>query len=270
MRKILALIAAICILALPVFAHETGETHEEPEACAAEEFEESGRGCAFAISEEGPATLGEWLITKFRPGFEEKTAAQALAGIGAAIVLLLAVLKWTKTPAKKRRASFWLKTFGGITAVLAIVYIMHASYYHWYSGVSTAGIEICDDRGCRISMHWHATLEEMSVCGQTVERPWEKGDLAGPHTHKDNKIHLHTILPIDPQTKEILDTYPMTLGGFFDSIEWKFSQNCFEDACDTCNGQPASTKVWRNGNLVEENIRDLIWKDGDTLVIKFE
>jgi hypothetical protein len=59
----------------------------------------------------------------------------------------------------------------------------------------------------------------------------------------------------------------MTLGAFFDSIEWKYNETSFMDA-DDCNGQPATTKVWVNGDRLE-NIRDYIWKDGDKVKVEF-
>lgn len=265
-QVIFAIIA--CVLALPVLAHETGEPHTE--FCPAEEFEATGRGCPFPSSSESPQTLREWLITDFQPGYEATTASWWVAGVLSALVLGIAAWRWQKLPKKKRKTLLWLKTAGGILVVLAFTYVAYSTYVYWYSGIAVSGLELCDESGCRISVHWHAALEEMRACDEIVERPWETGDLEGPHTHKDNSIHMHTVLEINPATKELLDPYPMTLGGFFDAIFWKFNETCLAGTCDACNGNPATTKVWKNGEPVTGNIRDTMWKDGDTFIIRFE
>ncbi|MGH9427872.1 MAG: hypothetical protein ACRD2L_16415 [Terriglobia bacterium] len=241
----------------------------------------------FVLADEAQFVItSQWLIVNFRPGFEATTTAWLLAVLGALAVLILAIRKWTHLPRKKHTPVFWLITGVKILVVLAVVYILYSTYDYMYTGVAKTGIEQCGANGCTLSMHWHATLEEMKVCGTIVERPWETGDLAGPHTHKDNRIHLHTILPIDPKTKILLDQTPSTLGGFFDSINWKFSENCFKDTCDACDGKPAMTKVWKNGELLEspfprliiENgqqkvvngtLRDYVWADGEIIRIEF-
>lgn len=169
---------------------------------------------------------------------------------------------------KEGKNTVFLKIIGGIVLAGFVASIIYSVYYYQKSDIEETGLETCDASGCRISVHWHATLERMSVCGQIVERSWETGDLDGPHTHKDNRMHVHTILPIDPQTKQLLEPYPMTLGGFFDSIKWKFSENCFKDTCDTCNGEPATTHLMVNGKPVE-NFRDYVWKDGDKVRVTF-
>lgn len=263
------LVFAILLVLIPfAFAHETGEPHEE--SCAVEEAGAGAgeaRGCSFPVAEH--ATLRERLITSFRPGFEADTAGWWAAGVLAALVLAIAGVRWAKLGRKQRKSIFWLKALGGVVIAGIAVFILYSAYVYWYNDISVAGLETCDASGCRISMHWHAELEEMTVCGAKAERPWEEGDLAGPHTHKDNKIHVHTILPIDPATKEILETTPLTLGGFFDSIGWQFNNTCFRDACDACNGAPATTKVWKNGELVEDDIRATRWKDGDKFRVVF-
>ncbi len=208
-----------------------------------------------------------WLITSFRPGYEATTAAWVLAGIGTALILAFAFRNWSKRTAKQRKPLFWLKAAGGIAVVLIAAYILYSTYDYMYSGVAKTGLVTCDTSGCTISMHWHATIEGFSVCGAPVERPWEAGDLGKAHTHKDDRIHMHTLLPVDPTTKELLDTTPMTLGAFFDNIGWKLSENCFKDTCDACNGQPASTKAWINGQPVGH---DALWKDGDVVRVAFE
>lgn len=263
MKKWGVIVLVFLLFLVPVLAHEAGFPHEEPS-------DEEVRACSFPVGDEAGKTFGEWLITEFRPGYEATTASWWLAGILAVLVVGLGWHRWSKLPKKKRKPLFWLKIAGWVVAVFVLVYVAYSTYYYWYSNVSVNGLEICDEKGCRLSVHWHATLEEMSVCGEVVERPWETGDLSKAHTHKDNKIHLHTMLEIDPVTKKIINPYHTTLGGFFDEIGWKFSNNCFKDACDECNGKPAKTKVWKNGKLINENVREVQWRDGDKFVIKFE
>ncbi len=246
MRRSILCITILLFMLPVVLAHEAEEKHVEP------------------------TTLGEYLITNLRPGYEATTTAWWVAGIGAFLVLALAAWRWSRFRPKQRKPVFWAKTAGGIAIVLITVFILYSAYAYWYSGVAKEGLEICDASGCRISVHWHATLEEMMMCGQTVERPWETGELSAAHTHKDNRIHVHEILRIDPQTKDIIDKEPLTLSGFFDAIRWKFSENCFKDTCGMCDGRPASTKVWINGQLVGGNPRDVMWRDGDVISIAFE
>ena len=224
----------------------------------------------FVLADEAQFVItNQWLIVHFRPGFEATTTAWLLAVLGVLAVLVLAIKKWAHLPRKKHTPVFWLIAGVKILVVLAVVYILYSTYAYMYTGAAKTGIEQCDANGCKLSVHWHATLEEMKACGTAVERPWETGELSGAHTHKDNRIHLHAILPIDPQTKEIIDKTPMTLGGFFDSTNWKFSENCFKDRCDSCDGNPASTKVWVNGNQVEGDLRNYAWKDGDSIRVVF-
>jgi hypothetical protein len=259
----------ILLLAAPfVLAHETKEPHEA-ESCSAVP-EEGGRSCSFPTAGAAPQTFREWMIVKFRPGFEADTAGYWAAGILGALVLCIAILRWRRTHQKKGRfLRFWAKALGSILIALAAVFIAYSAYVYWYNDISTEGLITCDDTGCRISMHWHATINEMKVCGKDVERPWESGDLGGPHTHKDNRIHLHTILPVNVTSHEILDKTPLTLGAFFDAIGWQFETNCFKDTCDFCGETPAVTTVMVNGIMQDEVPRNVLWKDGDTVRVVF-
>ena len=221
--------AILLILLVPFVLAQDGEEHEE-DSCGIDAPAPGERGCAFPGAE-NPETVREWMIVKFRPGFEADTARNWAYGIAALLVVLIAGWRWTKLKPKQRKLMFWLKTLGWIIVMLAVLYIAYATYYTWYNDISTTGLEICDEQGCRLSMHWHAELEKMSVCGEIVERKWEEGDLAGPHTHKDDRIHLHTVLKIDPQSKELLERTPMTIGGFFDAMGWQYNKTCFKDTC---------------------------------------
>jgi hypothetical protein len=252
-----------------VLAHEANAPPQQGESCAVDTAgtgAEQARSCSFPLAEQ--ATFRERLIAGFRPGYEADTAGWWTAGALSLLVLAIAGWRWSKLGKKQRKPVFWAKAAGGIAIACLATFILYSAYVYWYNDISVQGLTVCDEQGCRISMHWHAELEAMSVCGENVERPWETGDLSGPHTHKDNRIHLHTILAVDPQSRQVLETYPMTLGAFFDSIEWKYNQTCFKDACDTCDGQPATTKVWVNGRPLE-NVRDYIWKDGDKVRVEF-
>jgi hypothetical protein len=216
-------------------------------------------------------TLGEYLITNFRPGYEATTAAWGTGIILGALILLIAITMWSKRERRQRKITLWLKTTGWIAISSFAVFLAYSAYLYWYSDVATTGLLICEDDTCRVSVHWHATLEEMTVCGRQAERPWETGSLDQAHTHKDNRIHLHTILDVDPATKEVAELDPLSLGHFFDQIGWKFETNCFADRCDTCNGEPAVTKVWVNGEQKTDVLpRDIIWKDGDVIRIAFD
>ena len=223
----------------------------------------------FVLADEAEFTIeNDYLREHFRPDVEATTAALLIAGIGVVLVLLSALRRWTHLPPKKKHAfGFWATASVKIAIVLAVVYLLWATYAYMFSGVSKTGLETCDASGCTLSVHWHAKLEHMSVCGKTVERPWETGDLSGAHTHKDNRIHVHTPLQIDPQSRIIMDRTPLTLGGFFDSIKWKFNETCFKDACDTCDGKPATTKVMKNGELLASPFPNVVIKDGKQIIV---
>lgn len=239
------------------------------------------------LADEAEYTIeNEYLRAHFRPDVEAATAAWLIAGIGAVLILLSAVRRWSHLPKKKHTFGFWATTAVKIAIVLIVTYFIWSTYSYMFSGVAKTGIETCDASGCTLSVHWHAKLDHMSVCGKTVERPWETGDLAGPHTHKDNRIHVHALLQLDPKTHIIMNRAPLTLGGFFDSIGWKFNETCFNDRCDTCDGKSATTKVLKNGELlaspfanvavvngstiiVPGTLRDYAWGDGDIIRVEF-
>jgi len=240
MKKALLCIAVLLILLVPVvFADEAEFTIEN-----------------------------EYLRAHFRPDVEAATAAWVVAILGAVALLLLALKKWHHLPKKQRTFWFLATTLVKIAILLVVVYMLWSTYSYMFSGVSKTGLETCDASGCSLSVHWHAYLDSMTMCGKTVERPWEEGDLSGAHTHKDNRIHVHTLLAVDPQTHAILDTTDLTLGDFFNAIKWKFNTTCFKDACD-CNGAPAQTHVRVNGNDASGDVRNVTWKDGDRITIDF-
>lgn len=57
-------------------------------------------------------------------------------------------------------------------------------------------------------VHYHITLIEN---GSEKSLPFEKGALERFHTHfEKNKVHWHSLMPVEPETKKFLETLTLT------------------------------------------------------------
>lgn len=105
---------------------------------------------------------------------------------------------------------------------------------------------------CFYTAHEHMQLK-ISINGEEQNIGFEKGDLQKSHTHAEkNKIHWHSVLNVDPLTKEVVGWYPHSIKA---SLEELGLENL------------SSVVVIVNGNL-EPNGLDYIWKDGDTIEVR--
>jgi cytochrome c biogenesis protein CcdA len=166
-------------------------------------------------------------------------------------------------------------------AVIAIAGIAYSVYVVQTSGAAQRGVVVClSETECYWSAHIHSEIH-INVCGDTSYRfPIEVGRLDGPHTHEEkNWIHYHERLRIDPLTKEILNTSPLTLGAFFREMNVNFSETEILNVRngDNCNGQAGSVKMYvsRNWNRNELGkpsalFDDYVWRDGDVVTIIFD
>lgn len=114
---------------------------------------------------------------------------------------------------------------------------------------------------CFWTAHIHATLD-LIYCGVKQDLPKDKGDLRGPHTHKEpNKMHSpHSPQKVEPTTKDFLDPTPLTVKGFLDAMEIDTKTPCPRSSS-------SSAAVTVNEQL--KNL-DYIWKDGDKLEVLYE
>ncbi|MBI4176098.1 MAG: GAP family protein [Candidatus Aenigmarchaeota archaeon] len=157
--------------------------------------------------------------------------------------------------------------------VLGIMGLVYSLYITQTSGAAAQGITVCvSPEECYWTAHVHTEVD-VEICGEDIRLPIETGRLDRPHTHEEkNLIHWHDRLPMDPATKRILNTEPLTLGAFFDELQVPLSETQVMDKenGDLCpNGQPGTLKAFVNGAPAED-IREYVWKDGDKVAIVFD
>lgn len=115
-------------------------------------------------------------------------------------------------------------------------------------------------------IHWHAT-PNIEICGEKKQISTPASDVhlgtSLLHTHKDALIHIEGF---------VSDPSQMTLGGFFDNIGTKFSEAQIMDKKngDSCQNNSAGTLKMSVNGLSNNEFRNYVIRDGDTIKIKFE
>ena len=105
---------------------------------------------------------------------------------------------------------------------------------------------------CFWTAHIHATVR-IFKSGKEIPVKFEEGKLEGQHTHSQpNKLHWHGLIPVDPKTKEVTDWSMLEVQKIV--TDFKLAQE----------GTP---KFIVNNNKVDPSY---IWKDGDTIEIRYE
>ena len=113
-------------------------------------------------------------------------------------------------------------------------------------------IVICKPLECFWTAHIHATVRLFRK-GTEIPVRFEAGELEGQHTHSEpNKLHWHGLIPVDPKTKEVAD---------WSALEVQ------KIPADMNLSQRGTPKFIVNGKEVEPST---VWKDGDTIEIKYE
>lgn len=106
-----------------------------------------------------------------------------------------------------------------------------------------------EQQKCNWSAHVHATVR-VFMKGEEVLLGFEEGGLEGSHTHAEqNKIHWHGLIPVDPKTKEVTDWSALRVSNL------------------ALGPREGNRKFIVNGKGVEPSY---IWKDGDTIEIRYE
>lgn len=157
-----------------------------------------------------------------------------------------------------------------VTAALLLValtilgFLAYSAYSFKNSTYEQEGFITCDTQGayCEESKHIHADVE-VSLCGEEIQFPKEKGHTDKQHTHKErNKIHWHARIPVDPQTRDYVDPEPRRLVRFLEQMELPIPASCPTNASPT-------TTVSVNGEHNEEGL-DYVWQDGDVIHVIVE
>ena len=157
--------------------------------------------------------------------------------------------------------------------LLAIIWIGYSLFVTFQSGARSSGLIVCptEDK-CYWAAHVHAYVP-IKICGEDKRLPIELGPLNEPHTHEEkNVIHWHDRLPYDNLNKRLLETKPLTLEAFFDSLNVNFNLDGILDKKnnDLCpDGTPGILKMFVNSKR-NNQFRDFIWKDKDVIVLVFD
>lgn len=148
--------------------------------------------------------------------------------------------------------------------VVILGLIIYSVSVYKKSEESTKGFFICNKENtiCELSEHIHADVH-MTVCGQQVNFPKEKGRLDRQHTHKEkNKIHWHARIGVDPTTREPLDKTPLTIAAFLKEVDYTLPLSC------PANQYPILSVIV-NGNTAQDRLQ-YVWKDGEQIVMTYE
>ncbi len=109
-----------------------------------------------------------------------------------------------------------------------------------------------EQQKCNWTAHIHFMLKVFKG-SEEISLKFETGELQAQHTHAEpNKIHWHGLIPVDSLTKEVTDWSALEIGKI--PVDLKLN----------IDGTP---KFIVNGQEVEPSY---IWKDGDTIELKYE
>lgn len=109
-----------------------------------------------------------------------------------------------------------------------------------------------ESQECLWTAHIHAEVKVFKN-GNEIPVRFEQGELEGQHTHSEpNKLHWHGLIPVDPKTKEVTDWSALAVQKVV--TDFKLSQE----------GAP---KFIANNKEVDPSY---IWKDGDSIEIRYE
>ncbi len=179
----------------------------------------------------------------------------------------------------------WKMAIGSVVVSLILAGLAYSVNFYFTSGAATQGVVVCDQNDptkCTWQAHIHAFIIPQ-ICGEERRFSIEVGNLNDPHTHEEkNTIHWHDRLPYDGVTGTILNTTPLTLGAFFDSIGIPFSDTGIYEHSNgnTCpDGSVGTLKVFVNSESYYtknlpwthvENPSEYVWSDREIVYIAFD
>lgn len=124
---------------------------------------------------------------------------------------------------------------------------------------------------CYFTSHIDVYLP-IKIWGQEKVLPFEKGDLTKSHLHAEkNKIHWHSLISVDPKTKELEDKTRLTLGQALDDLGIPFDKDHlynFKNGDVGPNGKSGILKMFVNGQSNFE-FRDYVRKPEDHIELIF-
>lgn len=170
--------------------------------------------------------------------------------------------KSAKTPQKKRRNPL-LFIVSGILLTFLIGFGVYSVVTYQNSSQEAEGFLTCNANKtkCELSQHIHADIK-MTVCGEEITFPKEKGNINLQHTHKENnKLHWHARIKVDPQTQEPLDTTPMQLKAFLEQMDYTLPASCPNNANPVLSVEINATPT--------EKLLEYVWSDGDIITVEY-
>ncbi len=160
-----------------------------------------------------------------------------------------------------------------ILVALMLPIIGYLAYYGYTAYVSfkdsdyeAQGFLVCNEGNtrCENSQHIHANIEVVE-CGKQIYFEKEKGSTNFQHTHKEqNRIHWHARELVDPITREPLDKTPRQLKSFFEQVDYKGSDSCWDT--------DAKVTLFINGaeKASDTAALEYIWGDEENLKLVIE
>lgn len=156
-----------------------------------------------------------------------------------------------------------------ITLVVALVVAVVARQFTDGGGNDDSVLGVGEPvDGPRIGVdHWHA-LYQVIVCGQ-VQPPlafWE----AGVHTHEDNIIHIHPIVPSEEREGARLVKWFEYGGGLLTQTEMRMPGDSatYRNGDECPDGSEGELRLFVNGEELDD-WQGYIPQQGDTVVISF-
>lgn len=129
-----------------------------------------------------------------------------------------------------------------------------------------------EQQKCFFTSHIDVYLT-IKIWGQEKTLPFEKGDLVKSHLHAGkNKIHWHSLIPIDSKKKELEDKTQLTLGQTLDDLDIPFDKDNlynFKIGDVGPNGKSGILKMFVNGQSNFE-FRDYVRKPEDKIELIFD
>lgn len=113
----------------------------------------------------------------------------------------------------------------------------------------------------------------VKIWGEEKTLPFEKGDLTKSHLHAEkNKVHWHSLIPVDPRKKQLENASPLTLGQLFDDLNIPFDHDRIFDAKNGNvgpSGRPGELNMFVNGQA-KNQFRDYVRQPNDHIDLIFD
>jgi hypothetical protein len=106
----------------------------------------------------------------------------------------------------------------------------------------------------------------LKIWGEEKTLPFEQGDLTKSHLHaQKNKVHWHSLIPVDPRKKLLENHGPLTLGQLFEDLGIPFDRDRIlgvKNGDVGPSGKPGVLKMFVNGQP-NDQFRDYVRQPND-------